>query len=88
MTDDSDKRPTERPVPRVLAGWPEGSVYVPRQPILMRDFLAAEREELLFVKHRRYSRTDRHTARDSDEQRQGATPSAARIAEGRVARSY
>lgn len=50
---DSEDRRTDRPIPRTLAGWPEGSTYVPREPVFLRDILAAEREDLQYAKQHR-----------------------------------
>lgn len=32
----------ESEMPRALSGWPEGSVYVPREPVYFTDFYPAE----------------------------------------------
>ena len=34
-----DPPPTLRPVPCTLAGWPAGSIYPPRTPLLMADMI-------------------------------------------------
>lgn len=32
----------ESEMPRALSGWPEGSVYIPREPVFFTDFFPAE----------------------------------------------
>lgn len=32
----------DRPVPRALVGWPEGSVYTPREPVFFTDLYPAD----------------------------------------------
>lgn len=56
IPDTAHVKPTERPIPRALAGWPEGSIYVPRVPVLMRDLFTQEHEDILDHRRRRWSR--------------------------------
>ena len=37
--------PADRPMPRLLAGWPAGMEYEPRTPTLMTEIYARFREE-------------------------------------------
>lgn len=53
-------------MPRTLAGWPEGAVYVPRKPTLMHEFYAAEREALPTYVKQSYGRSARRDGGDDE----------------------
>ena len=60
------ERVPERSMPRTLAGWPEGAVYVPRKPTLMHEFYAAEREALPTYVKQSYGRSARRDGGDDE----------------------